>query len=65
MKKYLNPEIEIVALSNDDVLTTSPGTETPWYEETDGNWEISAKAQELNAKCKMQSAKFKMKEADR
>ena len=44
MKKYLNPEIEIVALSNDDILTTSPGTETPWYEETDGSWEISAKA---------------------
>ena len=44
MKKYLNPEIEIVALSNDDILTTSPGTETPWYEENDGSWEISAKA---------------------
>ena len=44
MKKYLNPEIEIIVLSNDDVLTTSPGTETPWYEETDGSWEISAKA---------------------
>ena len=43
MKKYLNPEIEIVALSNEDILTTSPGTETPWYEETDGSWEISAK----------------------
>ena len=41
MKKYLNPEIEIVALSNDDILTTSPGTETPWYEETDGSWELS------------------------
>ena len=41
MKKYLNPEIEIVKLSNDDILTTSPGTETPWYEENDGSWEIS------------------------
>ena len=44
MKKYIDPEIEIVVLSNDDVLTTSPGTETPWYEESDGSWEISAKA---------------------
>ena len=44
MKNYINPEIEIVALSNDDILTTSPGTETPWYEENDGSWEINAKA---------------------
>ena len=63
MKKYLNPEIEIVALANEDILTTSPGTETPWYEENDGSWEISAKAQELNAKCKMQNAKCKMQNA--
>ena len=41
MKKYMNPEIEIVMLSCDDILTTSPGTETPWYEENDGSWEIS------------------------
>ena len=44
MKNYINPEIEIVKLSVDDVITTSPaeaGTETPWYEESDGNWEIS------------------------
>ena len=34
-------EIEIVKLSIDDVITTSPGTETPWYEESDGSWEIS------------------------
>ena len=44
MKKYLNPEIEIVKLEANDVITTSPGTETPWYEETNGSWEISAKA---------------------
>ena len=31
MNKYVNPEIEIVKLSIDDVITTSPGTETPWY----------------------------------
>ena len=40
MKKYVNPEIEIVKLSIDDIITTSPGTETPPYEENDGIWEI-------------------------
>ena len=44
MKKYMNPEIEVVEINTSDVLTTSPGTETPWYEETDESWEISAKA---------------------
>ena len=41
MKKYLNPEIEIVKLEANDVITTSPGTETPRYEESDGIWEFS------------------------
>ena len=41
MKNYTNPEIEIVKLSIDDVIKTSPGTETPWYEESDGIWELS------------------------
>ena len=41
MKKYMNPEIEVVEINTSDVLTTSPGTETPWSEETDGSWEIS------------------------
>ena len=40
VKKYLNPEIEIVELEANDVITTSPGTETPWYEENDGIWEF-------------------------
>jgi hypothetical protein len=44
MRKYTNPEIEVVEVQTTDILTTSPGTETPWYEETDGSWEISAKA---------------------
>ena len=41
MKKYVNPEIEIVKLSAEDIITTSPGTETPWYEESDGIWELN------------------------
>ena len=41
MKKYMNLEIEIVELNTSDILTTSPGTETPWYEESDGIWDLS------------------------
>ena len=44
MKKYMNHEIEVVEVMASDIITSSPGTETPWYEETDGSWEISAKA---------------------
>ena len=40
MKKYVNPEFEIVKLEANDVITTSPGTETPLYEESDGIWEF-------------------------
>ena len=40
IKKYINPEIEVVEISVNDVITTSPGTETPWYEENDGIWEM-------------------------
>ena len=40
MKKYLNPEIEIIELSSNDIITTSPGTETPSVEETDGIWDL-------------------------
>ena len=41
MKKYVNPEIEVIKVETLDVLTTSPGTETPWYEENDGIWELN------------------------
>ena len=40
MKKYMNPEIEVIEVNTSDVITTSPGTETPWYEESDGIWEL-------------------------
>ena len=40
MKNYINPEIEVVEINTSDVLTTSPGTETPWYEENDGIWSL-------------------------
>jgi len=41
MEKYINPEIEVLKLSSKDIITTSPGTETPWYEESDGVWDLS------------------------
>ena len=40
MKKYINPEIEALEVKTSDIITSSPGVETPWYEETDGSWEI-------------------------
>ena len=41
MEKYVNPEIEVVEVSASDIITSSPGTETPPYEENDGIWEVS------------------------
>ena len=41
MKKYTTPKIETVEIQENDILTTSPGTETPWYEENDGIWELN------------------------
>ena len=41
MKNQTNPEIEVVEIQVNDILTTSPGTETPWYEENDGIWDLS------------------------
>ena len=40
MKKYINPEVEVVEVKDSDIITTSPGTETPWYEESDGIWSL-------------------------
>ena len=41
MKVYIMPKFEIIELRGSDIITTSQGTETPWYEESDGIWEIS------------------------
>ena len=41
MKKHVSPEAEFVEVQTSDVITTSPGTETPWYEENDGVWELN------------------------
>ena len=41
MKKYINPEFEIVEVNTTEIITTSQGTETPPYEEGDGIWDLS------------------------
>ena len=40
MKKYNNPELEIIELEANDIITTSPGTETTPKDETDGIWDM-------------------------
>ena len=40
MKKYMNPEIEVIEIDTSDVITTSPGTETTPKDETDGIWDL-------------------------
>jgi hypothetical protein len=40
MKKYMNPELEIIELNITDIITTSPGTETTPKDETDGIWDM-------------------------
>lgn len=38
MKKYVNPELEMIDVV--DIITTSLGTETTPEDETDGSWEV-------------------------
>ena len=40
MKIYENPEFEIIKVSAEDVITTSPGTETSPKDENDGIWDL-------------------------
>ena len=40
MKEYSTPDLEVIMANADDVITTSPGTETPRYDENDGNWDL-------------------------
>ena len=40
MKKYNNPELEIIELEVNDLITTSPGTETTPKDEGDGIWDL-------------------------
>ena len=40
MRKYLNPELEIIELDVTDIITTSPGTETTPKDDNDGIWDM-------------------------
>ena len=40
MRKYNNPELELVELEVSDIITTSPGTETTPKDEGDGIWDL-------------------------
>ena len=41
MKKYINPEIEVIEIKASDIITTSPGTETTPSDDNDGVWDLS------------------------
>ena len=40
MRKYNNPKLELIELNADDIITTSPGTETTPKEDNDGIWDL-------------------------
>lgn len=40
MKKYILPEFEMIELDANDIITTSPGTETTPKDENDGIWDL-------------------------
>lgn len=39
MKKYTEPGLEVIKLKMNDIISTSPGTETDILDENDGRWE--------------------------
>ena len=39
-EKYLAPELELIRLETEDIITTSPGTETTPKENNDGIWDF-------------------------
>lgn len=41
MEKYITPELEIIEVETIDIITTSTGTETPRYDESDGIWDLN------------------------
>ena len=40
MKKYIDPELEIIELEANDIITTSIGTETTPKDDNDGIWDL-------------------------
>ena len=43
MKNYVNPTLEILNLTNSDIITNS-GTETTQVENSDGIWDLNQNA---------------------
>ena len=41
MEKYINPEFDIIEIDTNDIITTSPGTETTPKDDSDGIWDLS------------------------
>ena len=41
MRKYETPELDITLLVEEDIITTSPGTETSKRDENDGIWDLN------------------------
>ena len=41
MKKYIYPEMQILLVSQKDIIITSPGTETTPKEDNDGIWDFN------------------------
>lgn len=40
MRKYNNPELEMIELEKTDIITTSPGTKTTPKDDNDGIWDL-------------------------
>lgn len=40
MREYINPELEMIEIDADDIITTSPGTETTPKDDNDGIWDL-------------------------
>ena len=41
MKSYITPEIEIITIASDDIITTSPGVEGPVIDSDEGIWDLN------------------------
>ena len=40
MRKYITPELDVIELEREDIITTSLGTETTPKEDNDGIWDF-------------------------
>ena len=40
MRKYIDPDLEVLEIDTNDVITTSLGTETTPKDDNDGIWDL-------------------------